>query len=173
MAPELADRVAKLLRLACSTGPDGEKLAAIGRLSAIVIAHNVDWDRALANGNSATLTEEAASKIYWEGHARGVAETEQRLQSQRDWTPAAGTSSEIGDDAERLEAILQAATESRDAGLLTDWEINFSNDMRDRFETYGNRMYVSEKQWAILDRLETKMHRAGVLSIGSLAMGAT
>ena len=33
------------------------------------------------------LDEEAASRIYWEGHARGVAETEQRLRPARDWTP--------------------------------------------------------------------------------------
>ena len=38
MAPELTDRLAKLLRLACSTGPDGEKLAAVGRLSAVAAA---------------------------------------------------------------------------------------------------------------------------------------
>ena len=159
MAPELADRLAKLLRLACSTGPDGEKLAAIGRLSATVAAHDLDWDRALANGSGTSLDEQQASKIYWEGHARGVAETEQRQRPQRDWTPAADTKAEAGADAERLETILAAAAGSRDAGLLSEWEVSFSNDMRDRLEKYGSRMYVSEKQWASLDRLETKLRR--------------
>jgi hypothetical protein len=37
LAPELADRLAKLLRLACSNGPDGEKLAAVGRLMRLLL----------------------------------------------------------------------------------------------------------------------------------------
>jgi hypothetical protein len=163
MPPELAERLAKLLRLACSTGPDGEKLAAIGRVSAIAQAHNLDWDRVLANGHDAGLTEEQLSKVYWEGHARGVSETEQRLRPQRDWTPTVGSSAEVGEDAKRLEAILAAAAQAKESGLLSDWEVQFSDDMRDRFNRFGGHMYVSEKQWAALDRLETKMRRAGIL----------
>ena len=154
----------KLLRLVCcETAPDGERLAAVNRLSAVVTAHDVDWDQALANGNAPALTEQQMSKIYNEGYSRGHADGVQQARPARDWTPGAGTSSQVGDDVERLEAILRGAAESRDANLLTAWEIDFLNDMRDRFTTYGNRMYVSEKQWAVLDRLETKMHRAGVL----------
>jgi hypothetical protein len=134
MAPEVADRLAKLLRVACSTGPDGEKLAAVGRLSAIAAAHDLDWDLALANGNGATLTEEQMHRIYSEGYQRGLADGHQEARPERDWTPAAGISAEVGpDDAERLEAILNAAAQSRDAGLLSDWEVQFSNDMRERF----------------------------------------
>jgi hypothetical protein len=69
----------------------------------------------------------------------------------------------VGDDAERLEAILVAASKAETGGLLSSWEIAFSNNMRERFKAYGNRTYVSEKQWAALDRLETKMRRAGIL----------
>jgi hypothetical protein len=35
--------------------------------------------------------------------------------------------------------------------------------MRDRFERFGKKMYVSEKQWASLDRLETKLRRQDYL----------
>ena len=133
----------RLRLVCCTTAPDNEKLAAIGRLSAIVAAHNLDWDRALANGNGAALTEQQMSHIYAEGYSRGHADGVQQTRPARDWTPAAGTSSEIGDDAERLEAILKAAAQCHDAGLLSEWEVGFSNDMRDRFETYGNRMYVT------------------------------
>jgi hypothetical protein len=48
---------------------------------------------------------------------------------------------------------------SRDAGLLSTWEMQFSDDMRERFERFDSRMYVSEKQWECLDRLESKLRR--------------
>jgi hypothetical protein len=68
-----------------------------------------------------------------------------------------------GDDAGRLRAILNAAWEARANALLSDWEETFLGDMATRFERYGARMYVSEKQWKVLDRLETKFRRAGIL----------
>jgi hypothetical protein len=164
MTPELADRLAKLLRLACcETAPDGERQAAIGRLSAIAAANDVDWDLAFANGNGVALDQEAASRIYWEGHARGCTETEQRLRPVRDWSPVEGTKGEIGPDTERLAVIMKAAAESRDAGLLSDWEVTFSNNMRERLERFGARMYVSAKQWECLDRLEAKLRRQDFL----------
>jgi hypothetical protein len=116
MTHSVRDRAAKLLRLALSTGPDGEKLAALDQLSALATANDLDWDRVLANGNGSALDEEAASRICWEGHARGVSETEQRLRPARDWTPATDTSAEVGDDAQRLCAIFEAAVLADQAG---------------------------------------------------------
>jgi hypothetical protein len=162
MAPELADKLGKVLAMLTSPH-DGERLAAAARFTAILDAHDIHPSQVLANGSSATLNEEQASRIYWEGHARGCAETEQRLRPARDWTPAGDTKAAVGDDIERLETILKAAAQSRDAGLLFHWEVSFSDDMRDRFEKYGSRIYISERQWAVLDRLETKMHRVGIL----------
>jgi hypothetical protein len=159
VAPELADRLAKLLRMLTSSH-DGEVLAAANRLNAIVTAHDVDWNQALANGSSPALTEAQMRRIYDEGYSRGHADGQQTARPERDWTPAGG-SAEVGSDAERLRVILEAATAA--AGLLSDWEQTFSADMRERFERFGARMYVSEKQWAALDRLETKMRRAGTL----------
>jgi hypothetical protein len=146
--PELASRLAKLLKLACCmTAPEGERFAALGRLSAIAAANDVD---------GRAFDQEDLARVYWEGHARGVAETKQQLRPARDWTPTEGGSAEVADDAERL---LDAAAKSRDADLLSDWEVQFSNDMRKRFERYGTRMYVSAKQWECLDRLEAKLRR--------------
>jgi hypothetical protein len=159
MTPAIADRLAKLLRLACSTGPDGEKLAALNQLSAIVAAEDIDWDRTLANGGGPALTEEAMSRIYSEGYQRGHADGMQQATPAGDWTPAAGTSSEAGSDAARLMTIIRAAMESAAAGLLTEWETTFSARMMDRFNEYGSRIYVSEKQWASLDKLEAKLRR--------------
>jgi len=33
------------------------------------------------------------------------------------------------------------------------WEENFVDDLRDKFEAYGDRMYLSEKQEEILQRI--------------------
>jgi hypothetical protein len=160
MTPAIADRLAKLLRLACcETAPDGERLAAVGRLSAIVEAQDIDWDRAFANGGGPALTEAQMSKIYAEGYSRGHADGMQEARPARDWTPAADTSSEAGDDANRLKTILEAAAESAAAGLLSEWEVEFSTSVRERFQIYGARLYVSEKMWTSLDRLETKLRR--------------
>jgi hypothetical protein len=156
---DFADRLAKLLRRACSTGPDGEKLAALNRISAIVEANNVDWDLALSNGNRPLLTEENMRRIFDEGYTRGASDERQKLRPERDWTPAAGTSHAVGTDADRLELILTAARASAEAGLLNDWERTFAADMLERFERYGERLYVSEKQWSVLDRLEIKLRR--------------
>jgi hypothetical protein len=162
VTPELSDRLAKLLRLACDGGAtDGEKLAAVGKLGAIAAANNVDWDLALANGSSPALTEEAMRQIYDEGYRRGYGDGQQATRPERDWTPTDGTSAEVGSDAERFHTILDTAAQAN--GLLTKWEANFASDMRSRFERFGQRMYVSAKQWAILDRLETKFRRAGIL----------
>jgi hypothetical protein len=150
---------------------DGERLAAAARFTAILEAHDIHPSQVLANGNGPALTEEQMSRIYAEGYRRGAAETEQRLRPQRDWTPADDTKAELGSDAERLEAILRAAAQSRDAGLLSDWEVSFSDDMRERFEKYGDRMYVSEKQWAALDRLETKSIRPFSMMLGQTVKG--
>jgi hypothetical protein len=158
VAPELADRLAKLLRVACSTGPDGEKLAAVSRLSAIAAAHDVDWDRAF---NGAEIPREDMQRIFDAGYTQGAADKEQELRPARDWT--AGSSAEVGNDADRLRVILEAAAKAAQGGLLSDWEQTFSADMLERFRRFGSRMYVSEKQWSSLDRLETKMRRAGVL----------
>jgi hypothetical protein len=159
MTPELADKLGKVMAMLTSPH-DGERLAAATRFAALLEAHDVHPSQVLANSNTGpTPTEEQMSRIYWEGHARGCAETEQRLRPARDWTPADNTSAEVGEDAVRLRQILEAAEQAN--GLLTEWEATFSADMSERFTRFGNRMYVSEKQWSVLDRLETKLRCAG------------
>ena len=160
MTPEISNRIAKMLRLVCDrAATDGEKLAALNRLSAIVVAQDLDWDRVFANGNGSALTEAQMERIYSEGYSRGHADGLQEASPVRDWTPTGGTSSEAGDDTARLMAILRAAEQSMDAGLLNEWEVTFVTDMTERFNKFGSRIYVSEKQWAALDRLEAKLRR--------------
>jgi hypothetical protein len=160
ISTEISGKLGKVLAMLTSPH-DGERLAAAACFNAILEAHDIHPSQVL-NGSGPALTEEAMQRIYREGYQRGLADGQQQVRPQRDWTPSGG-SAEVGADAERLAAILEAAAESRDAGLLSEWETQFSNDMRERFERYGERMYISEKQWASLDRLETKMRRAGIL----------
>jgi hypothetical protein len=144
--PAIAGRVAKLLRLACcETAPDGEKLAALNRLSATVAAHDLDWDQALVNGgNGSALTEEQMRRIYDEGYQRGHADGQQAARPARDWTPADNTKAEVGSDAQRLETILNAAAQSRDAGLLSDWEVQ-SRTIRASGSRDGAAVFMSAK----------------------------
>ena len=142
---------------------DGERLAAAARFTAILEAHDIHPSQVLANGNGPALTEEQMSRIYNEGYSRGHADGVQQARPARDWTPASDTKAAVGDDAKRLETILEASAQSRDAELLSEWEVEFSNDMRERFEKYDDHMYVSEKQWGCLDRLEVKLRRQGFI----------
>ena len=55
------------------------------------------------------------------------------------------------DQRMKMELILEGSKESPE--LLTDWETGFVSSFQERYETYGDDMFVSEKQWAILDRI--------------------
>jgi hypothetical protein len=83
-----------------------------------------------------------------------VTRTVSRRLDRSDWTPSGG-SAEVGPDSERLRIILEAAKQSAEVRM----EEAFSTDMLERFKNYGNRKYVSEKQWASLDRLEANLRR--------------
>lgn len=159
--PEVAQRMAKLLRLACDrAATDGEKVSAIGKLSAIALANNVDWDTAL---NGKEISRDDMQRIFDAGYERGAADTRQELKPARDWTPTAGTSAAVGHDFARLRAILDAAATADDNGDLTDWESTFTTDMTKRAKQYGVSTYVSGKQWESLDRLAQKLEWNGYL----------
>lgn len=74
-----ADLVAKLLRVACSNGPDGERLAALERLK--VITGDTDWSEALKGQG---MSREDMQKIYDAGYQCGTAEAEE-ARSAPDW----------------------------------------------------------------------------------------
>ena len=61
MAPELADKLGKVLAMLTSPH-DGERLAAAARFTAILDAHDIHPSQVLANGSSATLNQEQASR---------------------------------------------------------------------------------------------------------------
>lgn len=55
----------------------------------------------------------------------------------------------------KLELIINGAKDDWDA--LTEWEQNFLIDTETRFKEWGERMRISVKQWAILDRIYDKV----------------
>ena len=73
-------------------------------------------------------------ELFWAGHARGCAETEQRLQPARDWTPTAGTKAEAGADTDRVKTILETALAS---GLLTEWETDWCHSVQERLTQWA------------------------------------
>ncbi len=46
--------------------------------------------------------------------------------------------------------------EAAEAAASTEWEQNFMSDMRDRYDQYGDEMFLSDKQRAVLERLAEK-----------------
>ena len=52
-------------------------------------------------------------------------------------------------DEEEFQSLLDYA----EANASNDFEINFVSDMQDRWEQYGKRMYLSDKQHEILERI--------------------
>jgi len=53
-------------------------------------------------------------------------------------------------DLEYLEEIINYCF---DHPKLSPWEKKFMTDMKQRFDQYKERIMVSEKQWAVLERI--------------------
>lgn len=65
-------------------------------------------------------------------------------------------SDEVGD---KLDAVLELLHDAIDHHRLSAWEDEFVASLLERLEQYGSKTFISEKQWAILDRLEEKIYR--------------
>ncbi len=61
------------------------------------------------------------------------------------------------DETLKLELILNGVEEQGVSCDITAWERDFVESFRERLEEYGERTRVSEKQWAILDRIYDKV----------------
>lgn len=64
-------------------------------------------------------------------------------------------SEEIGIDGQkRLDLVLKRAF---DNPALSEWEQEFVSQQIDRLAKYGRRMRLSEKQWAVIERIGEKV----------------
>jgi hypothetical protein len=79
--------------------------------------------------------------------------------SRAQWAAAAGLDDPdlIGvAGAAWLQGILDAAAI---CDLITDWEEQFLSDLNERFERFGPRLYLSDRQRAVLSKLERRLQR--------------
>ena len=53
------------------------------------------------------------------------------------------------DDLSEFESLLADA----EANAETDWEMEFVSDINEKFEKYGDKMFISTKQIEILERI--------------------
>lgn len=63
---------------------------------------------------------------------------------------------DLGDEHDHVLSILDEAIENQD--MLTDWEVIFVDDMRERVIQYGKRTRVSERQMEIIERIHAKLN---------------
>ena len=57
---------------------------------------------------------------------------------------------------ETLEYIFEKmATDN--AGVLSDWERSFMNDQKTRYDQYAAETFFSDRQWAVIDKIETAL----------------
>lgn len=62
----------------------------------------------------------------------------------------------LGDDYERVCEILKDAESST---RFSDWEQSFLDDLRDRVLRYGDATRVSDRQMAVIDRIEQRLYQ--------------
>lgn len=164
MADEVVQaKLVKLLRMLTSSH-DGEVLAAANRINGLLVANDLDWEQ-LLSGASVELTREQMERIYKAGYQKGLDDAAKaQPPSTDDWAPA-GTAraAEVGRQFNDVCAILEAAGRAGLQGLLSDFEKSFSISMAERIHDWGQRAFISEKQWAVLNRLRSKLQREGFL----------
>ena len=63
------------------------------------------------------------------------------------------------DEILKLDLVIQGVKEAQDDPdtEVTEWEFNFVIDQETRKIEWGDRMRMSEKQWAIIDRIYNKV----------------
>lgn len=59
------------------------------------------------------------------------------------------TITDLFDDASEFDELLADAENN----ATSDWDMNFVDDLRNRYDKYGERMYLSERQLEILRRI--------------------
>jgi hypothetical protein len=62
---------------------------------------------------------------------------------------------EIGDE---LDDIVELLYEAEHSVLLSAWEHQFMDDLRDRVVRYGDQTFLSDRQRAALGRIKGKLH---------------
>lgn len=59
------------------------------------------------------------------------------------------TIKDLFDDVSEFEDLLTSAEDNAETG----WEMNFVEETREKYETWGKKMFLSDKQLSILERI--------------------
>lgn len=62
------------------------------------------------------------------------------------------------EEEQKLRTYIQTISDAR--AKLSDWERNFFADQEKRYAEYGAKVFMSPKQWAVLDRVYEKVTEA-------------
>ena len=62
---------------------------------------------------------------------------------------------EVGEELGRVQELL-ADAEHAD---LSDWEQDFLESLEERIDEWGERTFISIKQWEVIERIEEKLNR--------------
>lgn len=109
------------------------------------------FGRELEGAHNSLIDVQACMEVYRELKNRGVddatpVKTRSGMRAS-DWA-------EVGRTPQRLKELIETAKGALDD--LSDWEQDFVYDLEAKISQYGDRTYMSDKQWAVLERIEKK-----------------
>ena len=144
---------------------DHEALVAARKAHALLVANDWTWEQLLANGLASSLTQEQLQKVYLAGLQRGEAVGYQHAMADAAVLAPQGASpkTELGEDIDWAERVLDAAAKAEAEGQLTDFEVEFSTSRREGIKRFGRSAYVSQRQFDAMKRLEQSLRRRGYL----------
>jgi DNA polymerase III subunit epsilon len=110
------------------------------------------FGRDLEGAHNSAVDVQACMEVYRELKNRGVDDVDPvRSRSgmrASDWAA-------VGRTPERLQELLKTANDYIDD--LSDWEQDFVTDLAAKVSQYGDKTFMSDKQWGVLERIERKV----------------
>lgn len=61
-------------------------------------------------------------------------------------------------DDDELKRIKEILSDAETSARLNNWETEFCDSIRDRITEYGNRARISDAQWGVIERIESKLY---------------
>jgi len=161
MDASILTRLAKLLRMLTSPH-DNEALSAARRACGLLDAEGLDWGDVIGGGSAPELSQDQMRRIheagfkagYEQGFGAGKSVSNGGLWQSGGGPEATTRSQEAGGDYDRLIKVTEAAT----AGArMSEFEREFIESMEERMGRYGKRVFVSPRQWKVIERIEERL----------------
>jgi len=110
-------------------------------------AHKFFFNKEFEGAHSALEDTTATMNVYWAMHDRGIDDIAPKIPTQ-----PLSQSPKTGASQRTKEFLLDTINRVSKKGL-DDWERQFIGDMEKRLEEYGDRLLVSARQWAVVEKL--------------------